>query len=68
MEEIEQEEGEEVKEIVDPMEKPVFTEQDFVREYEKLCEKGFRIVANPELIPTNHGTFEFQVTLRIAKI
>ena len=35
------------------------TPEQFQEEYESLCKRtGFRLVAVPQWVPTNHGTFE----------
>lgn len=50
------------------MGKKEFTTQDFVDEYQHLCQiTGFSLVGEPSFVATNHGTFELQVTLKLVK-
>lgn len=47
----------------------VYTAQDFLKEYNELCEKrGYRITVNPAFVATNHGTFEVVVQYSVGKI
>jgi hypothetical protein len=41
-------------------------QQQFVKEYDELCKRtGCKIVGVPSFMPTNHGTFELAVELRV---
>jgi hypothetical protein len=44
------------------------TPEEFKKAYEALCkEYGCEIVAEPALIPTNHGTFELTLRYQVVK-
>ena len=47
--------------------KPKLTAQEWAEEYRKLVEKGFRIVAVPTWVTTNHGTFEMTIQYTIGE-
>ena len=50
------------------VEKEEYTPQQFASAYGALCSTmGFRIVAIPTFIPTNHGTFEFTLKYSVEK-
>jgi len=43
--------------------------QNFVSEYNELCkEYGFQLKAQPNFVPTNHGSFEISAQIVVAKI
>jgi len=44
------------------------TAKDFEKKYVQLVkESSFQIVAIPQLVGTNHGTFEFAISYQVAK-
>ena len=43
--------------------------QDFVRDYQLLCEKyQFRIVVSPTWVATNHGSFEMVLQQTVGRL
>jgi len=55
------------KDKVQPKKEKAYNAQDFAKEYEALCQKGFQIVANPALVATNHGSYEIVVRLQVGQ-
>jgi hypothetical protein len=44
------------------------TVEQFIEEYNALCARtGFKIIASPTFVETNHQTFEIGINIAIAK-
>ena len=53
----------------EPQKEVKATPQDFIKEYETLCERtGYRIVVSPAWVSTNHGSFEMVLQQTVGEL
>ena len=57
------------KKVQDKKEQKIYTAEEFATLYNKLVEDtGWKVVASPIWVPTNHGSFEMTIRMSVEKM